>query len=570
MAPTWLIRVSRLTVWVVWGCEGGAVPLGACKKIVIIFDPQLFFSFLLSIFRSIWPRILAIRSAMADPHSITAPIFALLTKLVEESAKSQSTYYAVSLSQGRESERKLRIDLETSRKKFQVWRETWIKNVSDTTISADELWGAGGWKDIQKLLGTVRDTTLKIESELARRDDGLTRFKWPRAWRGSLTKKSQTLIVKSPPLLVLTIQLSRSIDELWTYSEGSFDSLHGIFAHQFGLPQREKLLARSLLTRTGSLALYGACSQSEADYSLELDLLGDKVETRNVFHRRSSVSSIMPSRLCYHLFAQDRGVPEKIEEITIESMPQFGEQDSMNTAVVDFDIKKSDLATYESWPSLKPGGLISIQPHTAYAPSYFRIPGPPTVADSNCQSESLVHLLYKERIGSAPQLAPPLTQEAKVGLAFKVVECGLYLLGTPWLASLNSKRLRRMETQKRTSFVLEVQTLDIEDLYFEDPSALSEYTQLFSIGLVLAEIALSDETNSASFHDPELRKSKILPLVERSMGSLYSGATAFCLQERRSAPNFERPEKYKYPEETGWTSFLTELLEDYHAQVFSR
>jgi len=119
-------------------------------------------------------------------------------------------------------------------------------------------------------------------------------------------------------------------------------------------------------------------------------------------------------------------------------------------------------------------------------------------------------------------------------------------------------------------FVLEVQTLDLEDLYFEDPDALSERSQLFSIGVVLVEIALCDERNPHNIRDPDSRKSKILPLVERSMGSLYCGATAFCLADRRSATHFGRPEKYKYPEETSWTSYLTELLEDYHAQVFSR
>ena len=507
---------------------------------------------------------------MADPLALTAPIFTILSKLVKEIHTSQRSNDSLSLPHGRESGRKVEVVLETSRQKFQVWRDTWIENVSHPSISAEELWGAGGWVDIQNLLGTVQATAQRIESELAKRDDGSTLSGWKRALRGSLTRKNQTLTVKSPPLLDLTIQLSRSIDELWTYSEVAFDSLHGILAHQMGPPLRERLLARSLHARMGSLALYGACSQSKADYSLEIDLFGEHLESQNVFHRRSSGSSTMPSRLFYHLFAQDRGIPVKINEITIESMPKPGEQDSADAGIVKFDIRKTDLAAHESWPSLK-SGLISIQPPTAYAPSYFRITSPPAVAHLDGDIESLAQLLYKERIGSgALELERPLSQETKVQLAFKVVECGLYLLGTPWLASLSSKRLQRMKTKGRTPFVLEVQTLDLEDLYFEDPNALSEQSQLFSIGVVLVEIALSDERNPANIQDPELRKSKILPLVERSMGSLYSGATAFCLQDRRSAPHFERPEKYKYPEETGWASYLTGFLEDYHAQVFSR
>ncbi len=333
-----------------------------------------------------------------------------------------------------------------------------------------------------------------------------------------------------------------------------------------GPPLRERLLSRSLDARTGLLALYRSCCQSKADYSLEVDLFSENSESQSVFRRRSSVSSMMPRKLYYH---QDRGDLLKINEITIESVSKPGEHDSTNAGIVKFDIRNSDLAVFESWPLLK-SGIISIQPQTAYEPSLFRIFRPPVAANLDGETESLAQLLYKERIGSVDELEQPLSQETKVGLAFKVVECGFYLLGTPWFASLSSKRLRRMKTQERTSFVLEIQTLDLEDLYFEDPNALSEQLQLFSIGVVLVEIALSDERNPANIKDTELRKYKILPLVERSMGSLYAGATAFCLQDRRSAPHFERPEKYKYPEKTAWTSYLTGLLEDYHSQVLSR
>ena len=507
---------------------------------------------------------------MPDPFAITAPISALLTRLVEEVPKSHRSHDAFSPSQTSEIGRKVKVVLETSLQKFQVWRETWTENASHPTINAEELWGDEAWIDIQTLLATVQNTAQRIDSDLAERDDGSTRSGWKRVLRGSLTRKNQTLAVKSPPPLDLPVQLNKSIDELWTYSEVAFDSLHGIFAHQIGPPLRERLLAGSLLARTGALALYAACSQSKADYSLEVDLFGESSDTQSAFHRRSSVTS-MPSRLSYHVFAQDRGDPVKTNEIAIESILNMTEQDSINTGAVEFDIRKSDLAAHESWPTLKSSKLIYIQPPTAYATSYFRIARSPTTAYiEDEKKESLAQLLYKERFGSATELGRPLAQETKIQLAFKVVECGFYLLGTPWLACLSSKRLRRIPIGERTPFVLEVQTLDLEDLYFEDFNALSENSQLFSIGVVLVEIALSDERNPANIRDPELRKSKILPLVERSMGSLYSGATAFCLQDRRSAPHFERPEKYNYPEETGWTSYLAGLLEDYHAQVFTR
>lgn len=504
---------------------------------------------------------------MADLLALTATISAILSKLVQEKHKSQHPNDAGGSSQVRGSKSKFQIVLETSRQKFQVWRKTWVEDVSHPTISAGELWGEPGWIGIQTLLANVQETAHRIESELARRDDGRTHFSWQRALRGSLTRKNHALTVKSPPLLDHAIQLSKSIDELWTYSEVAFDSLHGLFAHQMVPPWLERLLAISLHARTGALALYSACSESKADYSLEVDLFGENLGIRSVFHRRSPFLSTMPLELLYHLFAQDRVIPVNVSEITIETMSKPGEQDVSSSGIVEHDIKITDLAANESWPSLK-SGLYSIKSHTEYATSYFRIARPPVAAQLDGETQSLAQLLDKAQIGSALEPEGPLSQETKIELAFKVVECGFFLLGTPWLASLSSKWLRRIKRKGRTSFVLEVQTLNLEDLYFEDPNALSEHSHLFSIGVVLVEIAL-EERNPSSIKDPELRKS-ILPLVERSMGSLYSGATAFCLQDRRSAPRFERLEKYKNPKETGWTSYLTELLEDYHAQVYSR
>jgi len=511
-------------------------------------------------------------SSMADPPSLTAGIIALLSRLVKAIQESQRSNSALASSGLRESRQKVGIVLETSRQKFEVWAKTWVDNVSDPAISAEKLWGDEGWSDIQKLLGSVQDNAREIEMELAKKNDHDSHSGWRRTLRTSLLKNRRTMIVKSPPLIDLAVQLSRSIDELWTYSEVTFDSLHGLFSHQIGPPVRERLLKRSLHAKIGSLALYEACNQSKADYSLEVDLIDEKFETRSAIHRRSSVSSTMPSGLFYHLFAQHREVPSFVNEITIESLSRPVEQDFTNAEMVAFDLKSSDLAEYESWPASKSRSksrLVSINPHTAHAPSCFRISRPPSVLNWEGHTASLAQLLYNDRVGSSPE-ARPLSQETKVQLAFKVVECGFYLLGTPWLASLSSKRLRKMETSGGGLFVLEVQTLDLEDLYFEDPDALSERSQLFSIGVILVEIALCDERNPHNIRDPDLRKSKILPLVERSMGSLYCGATAFCLADRKSAPDFGRPEKYKYPEETAWMSYLTELLEDYHAQVFSR
>ena len=534
---------------------------------------------------------------MENPISATAEAIEELVKLAK---KKQLPHDALSVSQPTDDARKAAVVLETSEQKYRVWRKTWMENVQDPEKTAQELWGSAGWEDIRKLLDSIRDAVQRAQKEIGKPYDTYSGSKLRHGLRFLSKRKgqtgpAQTFTVKSPQPLDLAIQLNRSVDELWTYSEVAFDSLHGIFAQKINPPFRNRLLTCSLQARAGSLALYAACNRSKAGYSLEVDLFGDY--GRN---RRSSLSAVSQSstktnsRLYYHLFVQAPETSAYTGDMMIESVANPGEQDFGNTKPFEFDVNTNDLAVFESWPHEK-SMLFFLWPNGAHTPSYFRVAKPPAALTLGGDIESIAHLIYKDRVTSNTELdgdiesiahliykdrvtsntkqaQRPLSLLRRVELAFKLVECGFYLLGTPWLASLSSKRLRRVEANGRKQFVLEVQTLELDDLYSEDPKALSEPSQLFSIGVLLVEIALSDpdQSNPVKIQDPELRKSKILPLVERAMGSLYSKATAFCLQDRRSGPHFGRPDKYQKPEETGWMSYLTELLEDYHAQVFSR
>ena len=512
---------------------------------------------------------------MENPISATADTIEKLVKLAEEQQRPND---ALSIPQPTDNARKTVVVLETSQHKYRVWRKTWMENVRDPEKTAQELWGSAGWEDIRKLLISIQDAVNKVQSELIRAYEAYSGPKSRHAprflskWKGqTVTAKSVT--VKSPPSLDLAIQLSRSVDELWTYSEVAFDSLHGIFAQKINPPFRDRLLTCSLQARAGSLALFAACGRSKAGYSLEVDLFSDydgkRISSMSGISRSSSMTT---SRLHYHLFVQAPETSAYTGDMMIVSVANPGEQDFGDTKPFEFDVDTNDLADCGSWPPKK-SMLFSLRPKATYASSYFRFAKPPAALTLDGDTESIAHLLYKDRVTSNTKLGQrPLSHLRRIELAFKLVECGFYLLGTPWLASLSSNRLQRIETNGRKHFVLEVQTLELEDLYSEDPKALSESSQLFSIGVLLVEIALSDpdQSNPVKIQDPELRKSKILPLVERAMGSLYSKATAFCLKDRRSGPHFGRPDKYQKPEETGWTSYLTELLEDYHAQVFSR
>ena len=507
---------------------------------------------------------------MAEASSSPNSILELLNKLDEAAHESQRSGSALASPERKESWT-VSVLLEMSRQKFRVWTETWLKKMSDPGMSGEKLWGDKGWREIQGLLGVVQGIAQDVENELMKKDDKAPRLGWRYILRSSQTRKNRREIIKCRPLLDLATHLSGSIDELWTCSETTLDSRHGVLSNQTGPHVPKELLARSLYERTASVALYEACAQSKADYSLDINLLGESDEIRNVFHGRNPVSSIEQPGLTYHFFAEARDDAAKVSEITVKSVSaRVIEQHSMNSKITKFDFEASDLAVRESWPLFELATeIISISSQIAVTPSYFQVPRPPIELDWDAETESLAQHLYKGRVSDSQ----PLAQEARVQLAFKVVECGFHLIGTPWLAILSSRRLRKANISGVTRWILQVQTLDLEDVYFEHPDALSEHSQLFSLGVILVEIALGKEMShqdSQSMRDPNLRASKVLPLVERSMGSLYRGATAFCLADSSSLPHFDLPGKYRDPEGTGWTAYLKALLEDYHAQVFSR
>lgn len=481
--------------------------------------------------------------------------------------------------------------LETSQQKLQIWQKTWLDNNIDTTTTSTALWGTQGLNETQKLLQTIFVTAQQIEvadkeryniksrpsffnnekTPNRRRDsvDGKHRSTWKRALQKILDKKSPPGFVKHLTMLELATELSSSIDQLWTYSEVAFNSLHGEPATRAIGPlsgySADNILADAILMRVASIALYHACSKTAGDCSLEVDLFDAGAQLRKGGATPPQVSF----SLFYHLSTQIDESPAEIRDVTIESVTRPDVSFTENSEVLEY--VNPDLNVFASKSASETG--IAIRPKTAHTRFYFRAAKLPANAELGPETQNLAQILYKWQVSTTTSSAQTLSYPARIELAFKLVQCALYLLGTPWLASLDSKRVRRLNRKDgRRPYVLKVQTLDLEELSFEDPEALTESSQLFRIGVLLVQIALSNPEQSAPTEVEELglRTSKMLTLVQQSMGSQYCKATAFCLRDRRSTSHFGLPEKYQFPEKTGWKPYLLELLEDYHTQVFLR
>ena len=195
-----------------------------------------------------------------------------------------------------------------------------------------------------------------------------------------------------------------------------------------------------------------------------------------------------------------------------------------------------------------------------------------TAAGSISESESSVLPLKGNRISTDRKPLQSLTFSAKLDIAYNLVQCAFYLLGTLWLAYLKNENLGSIETYDRSVLVLKVEFLRLHWFVLENPDGLPESFQLLQIGIVLIDTALDGlgASDFERFLKPGQWAAKKLPLVHEALGSSYFRACAFCVPDQRSTFSFHRHEKYEYPRETAWKWDLEQLLRQYHEHVVSR
>lgn len=522
---------------------------------------------------------------MAEAISVFG-VAAAASSVVSLSRAIQTSVQILRLHDQQYNVRQLELDVRASLQKFQVWQRTWSGDEKHPDVFVEALWGVKGWTHLRRMLVVINETSRSIANylqDLKRIEETKPRSRWKKAYRVIQAKQGPSS--KMQQLQEWSTTLTRVVDELWIYSETVFDSLHGTLSLESKVSERDRLLHTALRSRPCSLELYSNCTMSTLNYSLEMDLL----DSGFTDYRAPSTPSEASLPVYYHLVAQSREAHGNVQKMTIESVA--------TPATLKLETDDVVIQTMEKLQLFKPTAghgttLVKVAARGSAQSSYLRIPQryiQPVNLKSN--PESLDKVL--DRLQSADlSTKEHLSTGAKVELAYKVIECGFFLLGTPWFASLSSKNLLRLKNIKKAhhSFCLETQTLDLEDLLYDDPGALAETSQLFRLGVLLMEIALDKPglyTRSDETGQEEDRISK-LPLVEQSMGAQYCKATAFCLQYRQSGKPFkgnkllqdsksskdDKPfreaEKYEDPNFDDWQDYLAGLLQQYYSQVYLR
>lgn len=490
-----------------------------------------------------------------------------LIAIVQHYTKIQDIHDTLVASYGLGDSERIAITLDSSIHKLKLFQNTWLVDAANPITRSETLWGKDGWADVQRLLAKIAKTIeqSKVAMELFK-DAAKDRRKlfWVHLVLGQL-KRPRVLTAKLQSILDLALELDETIDELWIHSEVLFESLRDIPARTHGPPARDQQASRSLPVRQGALALYQACLRSTIQCELNLDLLTHRDMPPDPQNTPRSVSE---TSLFYHMLVESADPEVGLCDIIAES---FDYSEAATTRPTIKTHAELDLADFKS-SQLLSSHMICVQPSHFNDSYYFRVAVAHTVTAPVTENETLALELHRTRTSTEAGRLQSLSLSAKLDLAYNLVQCGFYLLGTPWLASLSSKHIRRIETEKGNICVLGVKTLPLDEFYLYSPDALSESSQLFQIGMILIELALNgpEKSDQAKYEDPYLYAFNKLPLVQKAIGSKYYRACAFCIKDRRSVSSYGRPEKYKYPQETGWDVYLKDLLEDYHVQVVSR
>ena len=511
---------------------------------------------------------------MAELLSVAAAVIPVLTEAI------QTSKHALRLRDRQDNVRQLELDLSASLQKLQAWQKTWSGDERHPQVSAQALWGVTGWTQIRRMLEVINDTGWRIADHLGQlksSEETNPRSRWKKAYKVIQAKHGPSSEMQQ--LQAWSTTLTESVDMLWIYSETVFDWRYG--ALESMVPERDRLLDTALRSRPCSLELYSLCSGSKFNCSLEMDLL-DSDFTK---HKGPSTPSKASLTVFYHILTSSGETHRNLQEMTIERVEMNA---TFKPDPDDAIIQKMENLQLCKLTAEHKTAVVEVAARGSTQSSCLRFAreSPPPV-DSESLEKVLDPLQSVDR--STREL---LSISTKIELAYKVIECGFFLLGTPWFASLSSRNLRRLKNTEKAHdmFYLGTQTLDLEDLLHDDPTALAETSQLFRLGVLLMEIALGKQSLYSGSDETGQEADRIskLPLIEKSMGSSYCRATAFCLQHRQSGKPFrggnyskgrksgndDKPyreaEKYEDPNFDDWQDYLAELLQQYHSQVYLR
>ena len=443
--------------------------------------------------------------------------------------------FVLDLANNRDYAQQFTVVLEGAKEKFQEWSKIWMKKASGPDLVSEWFWGKRGREDIRMLL----ETAASIANMMVKRADlefaiqpslmsKMVAFVQPQ-------RKNEVSFRTCPDLGDLAMQLSQTVNVLRMYSQFVFDSRNA---------PRDPIILESvkdeaLEVRRGFIALYQQCRTWNLNCSLELNV--------ERFHRDHGTDD---AGICsnFRLLAMAGTGDCPSEDIELDVMYNSGQ------AAETLDADHFDLASLLGRGC---GEYIRLKSNKDDIATLIKLSeGPATYGESPLINLSL-----------------PLSRKDKICLAFGLVETGYYLLGTPWLASLSLKTMRRLGTGDGGGpyqFFLDTKEMGSK---IANRTFAVETDQLFNIGIILMKIARDKQENLPK-EGRELEIAKRLLELKQAMGPEYCKATAYCLLNRKPPMILEQlaHDQLRKYEEPGlsdwWKLYLPGFLQSYYTQVY--
>ncbi|KAL8789924.1 MAG: hypothetical protein Q9195_006585 [Heterodermia aff. obscurata] len=445
---------------------------------------------------------------------------------------------------------------------LKLWMRFWKLEQPTSRRFQSELWGKDTLPTIERIYIAISDALEKTRTELA---ELLREYFRPRAENqtqlgltsiidfreeatGARTRLSPKQIVvfirkNGPSLKSRLEQVEERVSKLRDTSTNAFEYRHrtavgrALTEEQLAQAATSMLVRMAIETRYASMGLYQSYIERVKSKSiiLDVDLIDDGAVQLESVHFQNSVV------LKYRFAVPWPSKPQGPLEIVIEG-PFDPERQAEQSSMASGDRGFAE-ACYAAL--LKEKAEFKINCRAEVYSFRSRVPLDTLFASSASDLKPLVKLLYRLdlRIAEEPALYFPRSQRVK--LAYKLIQCGLLISGTSWLAKLENKILKRTPRGQNGDyhFLLEL-SCDGEMANEETLAAISQH--LFAVGVLLVELGLGQPVKSATWENnwtlypdfetytlpASLRYEQWQAQLTTHMGDDYTNATKYCLVQK--------------------------------------
>ena len=503
---------------------------------------------------------------MTEPLSIASTIFAAATRL--ESVSDNLLVEAQQFGEYHTGSSLLACysKIELCREKLLMWRDLWDVKDPSNDSRLEIVWSQTAIASVRNVVGRISEVLSKLEDSNSRlRSSSATKLQKSRLnrwlkWRKKAALKNLADTQSATDVVNYAIQLDELSDELLAVSEMSFRSKQ--FQDIQRPPRNQPAAEDSTFLREVQAmkrplqTVFRQSTLTHLDLSLELDLFQAERQT-----------------MCLHLFVNLEASNSTIQELMI-GFDVVQTQTLDESFLADSDSADTGEFILHALTSTNPQVLRA----TTVGPDKSLILRIQNVSKPN--SASIAVKSFSSSLESVPIAdSIVLSKDSrmslvnKIRLAFKIVECGLWLFGTPWLSNLRSENLLELTSKDQVNpvYVLPGISIDFHDIEDEMLHWLSSTGQVSSIGTLLIEIALETPSSISprlrSF-DLESSLAKKITEVEKCMGLRYGRAVDFCFRNAQTRTNSWRIMSIE-DDDDDEPEQISPLLEDYYLNVYT-